>query len=80
MTNILLRLTYTVTDNHCVISNLTDVLLQSRMNAAGGKSRTPDNNKILEDDLFYKEFTSDDSDTLFQAYQVSLLFSSSGKM
>ncbi len=41
------------------------------MNAAGGKSRTPDNNKIIEDDLFHSEFTSDVSDTLPQAYQVS---------
>jgi hypothetical protein len=37
------------------------------MNAAGGKSRTPDDNKVIEDDL-----TNDDSDTLFHAYQVSL--------
>ncbi len=41
------------------------------MNAAGGKSRITDNNKILQD-LFHKKFTSDDSDTLSQAYQVSL--------
>ncbi len=42
------------------------------MNAAGGKSRITDDNKVVEDDLFHKEFTSDDSDTLSQAYQVSL--------
>jgi hypothetical protein len=47
------------------------------MNAAGGKSSISDNNKVIEDDL-----TSDDSDTLFQAYQVSLFLAllSSGKI
>jgi hypothetical protein len=42
------------------------------MNAAGGKSRISDDKKVIEDNL-----TSDDSDTLFQAYQVSFFFSSS---
>jgi hypothetical protein len=42
------------------------------MNAADGKSRITDNNKILEDDLFHREFMSDGSYTLSQAHQVSL--------